>query len=277
MSLASVVLVSSNPTNLVLSGGFGISFIKYTAHVIVPFIAAAILVYPVFALMLYRSEGLIPRQIQADLADEVQSGPALVDPRGAVFGSVLLLVTLAVLVGTSTVGVPVWEVTVPPALLMLCRDGLHDWRNNRSVATERMTDSPPEQPSSPSDPDIYPMETLRSPNSHETRLSQTENSSTVTIAVNAALTNKVTLSDKLICWESRLTVLFPTVTTILCRLPVLLVPFAFLMFILVQALSTRGWVEVFSSWWAAWVNKTGTLGAIGGMGFVSCIMCNVSF
>ena len=48
------------------------------------------------------------------------------------------------------------------------------------------------------------------------------------------------------------------------------------MFVLVQALVTKGWVPVFAHGWDHWVNKTGTIGSIGGMGFLSVILCNVS-
>ena len=70
---------------------------------------------------------------------------------------------------------------------------------------------------------------------------------------------------------------FPTPTEVLRHLPFALVPFALSMFVLVQALVTKGWVQVFAHGWDRWVNKTGTLGSIGGMGFLSVILCNVSF
>ncbi|KAL0936011.1 arsenite efflux transporter [Colletotrichum truncatum] len=69
---------------------------------------------------------------------------------------------------------------------------------------------------------------------------------------------------------------FPTVMVVLSHLPFALVPFAFAMFVLVQALVTKGWVPVFAYGWDHWVEKTGTIGAIGGMGFLSVILCNVS-
>jgi hypothetical protein len=69
---------------------------------------------------------------------------------------------------------------------------------------------------------------------------------------------------------------FPTVMTVLAHLPFALVPFAFSMFVLVQALVTRGWVPVFAYGWDHWATKTGTIGSIGGMGFVSVVLCNVS-
>jgi hypothetical protein len=69
---------------------------------------------------------------------------------------------------------------------------------------------------------------------------------------------------------------FPTPIAVLMHLPFALVPFAFAMFVLVQALVTKGWVPVFAHGWDHWVQKTGTVGAIGGMGFLSVILCNVS-
>lgn len=68
----------------------------------------------------------------------------------------------------------------------------------------------------------------------------------------------------------------PTVAAVLAHLPFALVPFAFSMFVLVEALVTKGWVSVFAYGWDHWVNKTGTIGAIGGMAFLSVILCNVS-
>ena len=48
-----------------------------------------------------------------------------------------VFVTLAVLVGVSTVGVPVWEVTVPPAVVMLVRDAWYDWGNTHKPSQAR--------------------------------------------------------------------------------------------------------------------------------------------
>jgi Na+/H+ antiporter NhaD/arsenite permease-like protein len=69
---------------------------------------------------------------------------------------------------------------------------------------------------------------------------------------------------------------FPTPTAVVAHLPFALVPFAFTMFILVQGLVSRGWISVFAYGWDHWVDKTGTVGSVGGMGFLSVILCNVS-
>ncbi|KAI0594734.1 hypothetical protein F4775DRAFT_572801 [Biscogniauxia sp. FL1348] len=67
---------------------------------------------------------------------------------------------------------------------------------------------------------------------------------------------------------------FPTATAVMTHLPFALIPFAFCMFILVQGLVTKGWVPVFAYGWDHWVQKTGTIGSIGGMGFLSVVLCN---
>lgn len=68
---------------------------------------------------------------------------------------------------------------------------------------------------------------------------------------------------------------FPTVAAVLTHLPWKLIPFALCMFVLVQALVTKGWVPVFAYGWNHWVNATGVVGAIGGMGFLAVVLCNV--
>lgn len=260
---ASVVLVSSNPTNLVLSGAFSLSFTTYTAHCIIPFVLAAICVYPVLVLGLFRSPDLIPPSIDLDLVETSDMRETLIDKNGAIFGSILLLVTLGVLVGTSTIGVPVWEVTVPPAVIMLLRDTYHDLSRIHRLprANVAQADELPIDGAIPQDASTELRDMHSYPGSSARSHSETQQNPTLQSA-----------------WEdcrSWFSSFFPTVTAVVQRLPYPLIPFAFLMFILVQGLAAQGWVELFAKWWAAWVNKTGVVGAIGGMGFVACVFCNV--
>ncbi|OSX61707.1 hypothetical protein POSPLADRAFT_1046990 [Postia placenta MAD-698-R-SB12] len=259
-NMASVVLVSSNPTNLVLSGAFALSFTTYTAHSILPFLGAAALVYPVLV-FLFRSTDLVPRAIDVDADNDV--GAALVDKQGAVVGSALLLVTLGVLVGTSTIGVPVWEVTVPPAVLMLLRDIHHDWSRGRTVVASRRRSVPPDSASNDATSVRNQLELREIPS--QPSMPEPCRSPAQSITLQAVFDRS----------RTRLSSSFPTVAAIAQRLPIPLLPFAFLMFILVQGLSAHGWVEVLASWWGAWARKTGVMGAIGGMGFVACMFCNV--
>lgn len=270
-SVASAVLISSNPTNLVLSGAFSLSFVSYTSSVVLPFVAAALVVYLYLAIVLFRSTESIPSSIevpQNDGGDGVgieRPGTALIDKTGAVFGSVLFIATLGALVGVSTVGIPVWQVTVPGATLMLSRDLLRDWMHHRAhraiaKAKEREVEPPPSG-DLPIELQNLPLSAPR-PNCDNTRCNSTSG-------------RQLALSTTLSAWTNRFVETFPTVHVVCWQMPLTLVPFAFLMFILVEGLTSQGWVRVFSRWWATWVNETGVVGTVGGMLIGSGLLCNV--
>src|ERR1700761_8652963 len=161
-NLASAVLVSSNPTNLVLSGAFSISYTSYTAFIVLPALFTALFLYPTLVVLFgihsrRWKASLIPRNIGVtEHFDEEFARRALVDKNGAIIGSALLLITLVVLVATSPLKptVPVWRVTIPGALLMALRDIWTDralWKKvnkplraeKRSTTTEFEMTSPP--------------------------------------------------------------------------------------------------------------------------------------
>ena len=270
--VASAVLISSNPTNLVLSGAFSISFVTYTSSVALPFLTAALIVCLYLFMVLFRSVEYIPRNIELSGGGVGDDGvgidrpsTALIDKSGAIFGSILLMATLGALTGTSTVGIPVWQVAVPAAAMMLCRDLWRDWRCHRAElvrAEEQAEEQPVVPPSSNAHPEIE-LQDLPLSQSRSNSLSPVRHRRQ--LALSTILT---TLGDKLVQ-------VFPTVHAICRQLPLSLVPFAFLMFILVQGLASQGWVHVLACWWAAWVNKTGVVGAVGGMMIGSGFLCNV--
>lgn len=199
-----------------------------------------------------------------------------------------MLVTLGVLVGTSTVGVPVWQVTVPPACIMLARDVWWDWSRHCSMRNERNESSGtaiagPEAPNCAEgtmavDDGVV---TVGGKNNkanielQEPRERRPARDNSLNPSLEPAGHTPTSLAEHAHIHLTRLRRTFPTVSAIASRLPVPLLPFAFLTFILVNALSTQGWVALFSGWWGAWVRGTGVLGAVGGMGFLSCIFCNV--
>ncbi|KAI0001037.1 hypothetical protein BJV77DRAFT_1057877 [Russula vinacea] len=248
VNMASAVLISSNPTNLVLSGAFSLSFVTYTSSVALPFLAAALIVYLYLSLVLFRSVEYIPASIElpsggvgGDGVGIDRPSAALIDKAGAIFGSILLIATLGALTGTSTVGIPVWQVAVPAAAMMLSHDLWRDWRCHHRASGLPFSSSPPRH------------------GSHTVRHSR----------------RQLALSTVLSMWSHSLVQTFPTVHAVYRQLPLSLVPFAFLMFILVQALTSQGWVGIFACWWGAWVDKTGVLGAAGGMVIGSGLLCNV--
>lgn len=398
-NIASAILVSSNPTNLVLAGAFEIKFIVYTANMIVPVVATAIVVFPFLLYIIFADESLIPYSIQMhELSEEAKArkpvnpniphargnaeeeeamnndnGKLLsleeimnpfLDKGGAAFGAIIMAATLITLLAINAASQsgqehPVFWVTLPAAFIMFCWDVASGWihrhetreiaakgrreveaaraererqeslgnmqeqadaasiRHGRSCTREIQSQSPsldggrvshgdPESSSGTRAlPDDYekclsdleysgdetfskmPVSAGVMDNSHKLTLSASPEplEVTPTFAVDEEKTDNMDLKET----NSHQTLMslakdlhrwlqetFPTVTVVVSHMPFPLVPFALSMFVLVQALVTKGWVPVFAYGWDHWVNRTGTVGAIGGMGFLSVILCNVS-
>lgn len=347
-NIASAILVSSNPTNLVLAGAFGIKFINYTANVIVPVLVTGIVLYPFLLYIIFHDESLIPSSIQMeDLPDELKNKKPVnpnipfakgeldihdpdpnsnaeeekqmsleeilnpfLDKKGAAFGAAIMAATLVTVLALNAVSQgtherPVFWVTMPAAFVMFCFDlgmGWHNRKETRQIAHEgrrraetaqaeraevrrrsvvqqessdavesfeRKDRSVAQSPAFATSSDVREKD-VQVKNGDEPFSHQEEKSD------NRKSTEPTTIASILADSYTWAQETFPTTMTVFHHLPLTLVPFAFCMFILVQALVTKGWVPVFAHGWDHWVEKTGTVGAIGGMGFVSVILCNVS-
>ncbi|KAH6609742.1 arsenite efflux transporter [Trichoderma cornu-damae] len=428
-NVASAILVSSNPTNLVLAGAFNIKFIHYTANMIVPVVATAVALFPFLLYVVFADVDLIPHSIkmhvlpeeakakkpinpnipyargridgdEADLANDEQGkllsleeimNPFL-DKWGAAFGSVIMAATLITVLALNAASAkggahPVFWITLPAGFVTFCWDIGFGWchrketreaarkgrqefeiaRAERSLRqaerarrlstakdglqddTEDGLDSSLPKPESKQvqfrkfrDPDgahevngittqtVQPKRgcsTIPSPPVHagdralgamrsadmgnsmssphtdvDTPERQNSTSDVSLIGEKSTLNPQdlfvspldedverrrpsslasiqrprgpatlLSLGQDALRWCQET---FPTAAAVLLHLPFALVPFAFCMFILVQGLVTKGWVPVFAYGWDHWVNKTGTVGAIGGMGFLSVVLCN---
>ncbi|KAI9685486.1 MAG: hypothetical protein M1820_010783 [Bogoriella megaspora] len=414
-NIASAILVSSNPTNLVLAGAFNITFIKYTANIIIPVIITGIVLFPFLLYIVFADERLIPQSIQMhELPEEArgrkpvnpnipnargdaeeqenalangEQGKLLsleeimnpfVDKKGAAFGAIIMAATLITLVAVNAVSEgstkhQAFWVTLPAAFVMLCWDvgfgffhrretreiakegrrkmenaraerlardeearkaslaqdtpesgesyretrsseaQRQDWNNTDSglpptptlivseesggIVHESLPSSPARQPEphndihkAPSTANVLDEKQQLSPRESEHELHKLshrmpkealDEKSEVSLE-NQELaeetsprvrkhTTLVSLVRDAYRWSQET---LPTATTVLTHLPYALVPFAFSMFVLVQALVTKGWVPVFAYGWDHWVDKTGTVGAVGGMAFLSVILCN---
>ena len=399
-NIGSAILVSSNPTNLVLAGAFGIKFIDYTANIIVPVLFTAILLFPFLLWIVFPHEALIPSSIKLhELPEEAMTKKAVnpnipyargsameeedkdseqgkhlsleeimnpfLDKWSAGFGAAIMAVTLITILVINAADQkehPVYWVTLPAAVILFCWDVASGWlgrEETRKIAKEgrrtveearraredqqrRVAESHEMQDlgaipqptltiTNSSEPDAlthsvadrrerstlwidttdqnhgersqrinsasendYDVVTVSSPedivhsDSSESlpRISDTPSSGEVEengdTSGNQFKDRAQTKSDRTCLvylvadWYRWCQETFPTVTAVLGHLPYALVPFALCMFVLVQALTTKGWVPVFAYGWDHWVKKTGTVGAVGGMGCLSVIMCNVS-
>jgi len=372
-NIVSAILVSSNPTNLVLAGAFQVRFIDYTVNMVVPVVITVIVLFPCLLYVIFRKEHLIPRSITLhELPEEIRAerpkNPCIpyargaaeeeenlhpddekgklielaeimhpfLDKKSAIFGTVVIAATLVVVLVLNAVKptdgeLPVFWVTLPAAVVMFCwdlgrgwlgreltrkiaHDGRHELEQARSERAEVGVTGLPEPPA----PEEENRTGRKDGESEEKRpvtadhfqqnrsvtdttdgaSDEREMATTVVAARGSPGPSGDTLGGKEKCGDmekrtsspsrepTTLTSLvadawtwsretFPTATAVLAHLPLALVPFAFTMFVLVQALVTKGWVPVFAYGWDHWVNRTGTIGAIGGMGFVSVVLCNV--
>jgi len=361
-NIASAILVSSNPTNLVLAGAFGITFIKYTANVIVPVLVTGIVLYPFLLYIIFHDESLIPSSIEMeDLPEELKNRKPInpnipfakgetdksddepgsdddeekqlsleeilnpfLDRKGAMFGAAIMAATLVTVLAINAASQnghehPVYWVTLPAATVMFIFDLSMGWLNrtetrriahegrqhaetaqaerraearrrsvgaqanliNNGLASFELKDRPnPQQhidAALPSDqdetaqPSTSPSPQCLTSNHDLEDEKGIKTSHPTTTTTTIQRTTLTSLTTEAYAWAQTT---FPTTMTVLHHLPLALVPFAFCMFILVQALVTKGWVPVFAHGWDHWVEKTGTVGAIGGMGFVSVILCN---
>jgi Na+/H+ antiporter NhaD/arsenite permease-like protein len=362
-NIGSAILVSSNPTNLVLAGAFEIRFIEYTAYMIVPVIVTGIVLFPFLLYIVFNDESLVPQTINLHelpaeararkpvnpniphargTAEQQEDAPGeegkllsleeimnpFLDRKGAAFGAVVMAATLVAVLAynastTGTGAKPVFYVTLPAAAVMFSWDVSFGWihrRETRRIAREgreelerlrrereeEMTTlavqgsegfassagSVSSQMGLPraglthkcAHADANPNDEITAANTPEKPSGEArdpegsgEKAATPREASLQQPREKTTLESLardfyVWCQET-----FPTATAVISHLPFALVPFAFSMFVLVQALVTKGWVQIFALGWDAWVRKTGTIGAIGGMGFLSVVLCNVCF
>ncbi|KAF2210210.1 hypothetical protein CERZMDRAFT_106858 [Cercospora zeae-maydis SCOH1-5] len=356
-NIGSAVLVSSNPTNLVLAGAFGIKFIAYTANVIVPVLGTIILLFPFLLSVLFRKDGLIPHEIELEelpeniknaepvnpnipqeshkqLTPEEQSVLAIstvlnpyLDKKSAIVGVVVMsatLITILVMNATSSNGEehPVFWVTLPAAVLMLSWDLCYGWlhrHETRQIAansshvgsTSKKLDGSADDHDSlaelPVDVEKIKLsqESIQekaddekqkrdpshdaAPRTEDSGLSKETAPDKIVVereepisaekpvshaATALRASDRRTAHSEMIRGWKWLRRTFPASSVVMTHLPLKLVPFALCMFVLVQALVTKGWVAVFAYGWNHWVDRTGVVGAIGGMGFLSIILCN---
>ncbi|KAK4683915.1 hypothetical protein P7C73_g6294, partial [Tremellales sp. Uapishka_1] len=261
-NLVSALLVSSNPTNLVLTSAFGVSFLGYSAWLALPVVAGIVVLFPLLRYGVFASVRLVPKKLHPP---RVVPRDALVDPVGAVFGATLFGITIVLLIGLSAAGrlegvKGVWTITAPAAILMVIRDCFHDLRKAHSEPKADETKQEAIELEAPESEDP----TLRIPDgaspAEAASLEGSQSPSETSYVVRLVSKARTTL---------------PTFTTVVSKLPLPLLPFAFSMFILVEALQYTGWIRVFSGWWSSWARVGGIAGCVWLMGVLGVLGCNV--
>jgi Na+/H+ antiporter NhaD/arsenite permease-like protein len=236
------------------------------------------------------------RGVAGDDPDTIQKIPILsaeeiinpfLDKASALFGALIMAASLTTLLALNTATAiseehPVFWVVLPAALILFSWDVSQGWFH-RNETREIAYQGRLEIERFRAEQEIRQREELRPASEQEN-----ENPTAITVIQNSIPTQisdddpgqprsgRLTLVSLLQVGYTWAQETFPAATAVLALLPVSLIPFTFCMFVLIQALVTKGWILVFAHGWENWVNKTGTMGAIGGMGFLSVILCNVS-
>ncbi|CAO3591736.1 unnamed protein product [Absidia cylindrospora] len=129
-NIASMALFIGNPTNVVVATAYNISFLQYSAWMLLPTIGGLVMAY-IALRVVFRKQEYLPRHVPPPDAD-IDPTAFLIDRRGAYFGIGLLVICLLTLIGTSFVhGVAVWMVTLPFAVFSLFRDLWYDYSSTQ--------------------------------------------------------------------------------------------------------------------------------------------------
>lgn len=260
---ASAVLVSSNPTNILITGSFGLNFLTgFTKWTILPSIIPAALNYPILLGMFWHK---IPKTL-TPLTEDPWS--KLRDRTGAIFLSVLMLVTVAVLVGTSFVpghAVEVWMVTAPAGVLAFVFNVVSDWlhpETQRAAVRRQSTDQAAELQKTTS-----ATASLGAGRGGISATLQPESPAETSPDIFEKASSNTTSQISLTAIIHKLTQRVPGTTRTVTRLPIPLLPFAMCEFILVRGLAQRGWIEIFARGFANACTTPAT--TVFFMGFVS--------
>lgn len=284
---ASMVLFVGNPTNVVICEGFSVNNAAFTAYTILPFIACSIFCFLALGGQ-YRNKKYVPRKLNH--AADLDARSVLLDPIGACVGSFMLGSALILCLVVSFFGIDVWKISLPFAVAKFIYDVAWDhYRFVRKLPMLGRGQKGPEENGIPSEDFMLQDAQILSGDKSRHRQSSppvptTDEMDFIPDSDRVVVNNFSSPSSKIFAarWRSKCIALhkqlhahFPTFFTALPRLPFALVPFAFSQFILIEALSHQGWIDVFGTWLlrATHGDMYRTIWLIGVLGV---ILCNIS-
>ncbi|KAF9037771.1 hypothetical protein BJ165DRAFT_1502908 [Panaeolus papilionaceus] len=302
---ASMVLFVGNPTNVVICEGFRINNAAFTAYTILPFLACSVACYIVLYFQ-FHDQKWVPKQLKRD--GYLDPRTVLRDPVSAWFGSILLATCLVVVIVLSFFHVDVWKIVLPFAVFKfafdICWDHYRfktgkldklkegeavmvrelnramsaDVRVEGEVVTSRqssatLTTALAGGPGPNSNYGSVDTHRCSSPIEENPPPSALKPAEIPSVKTKPRLFVKQ--REKLAAIHEDLSHHFPTFFTALPRLPFGLIPFAFSQFILIEALTNQGWIEVFGGWLG---KATGghMIPVIWVVGVMGIILCNIA-
>ena len=292
-----------NLTNVIACQAYKISFLEYSAWMILPCFASIVTCYIMLRIN-FRHVKYIPKTLKRP---DIDPRSCLLDPAGAVFGSFVLACALICLIGTSYTDVSVWMITSPFALLKLVRDIWYDSRGNfkgSSSLVPRENRVVLEKPHAGGDASrveqglpeddvsgrsvAHPVSIVGEEHEqYETTISamapiRSSSGSIHEEFISAAIDEECNISTpsasvvapqspskkRISAFKRKL----PLMHAIANRMPWAILPFAFSMFIIVEGMSNSGWIAIFATW--ATKLAPNYIAATFAIGFASVLLCS---
>lgn len=271
---------------MVICEGFNVNNAAFTAYTILPFIACSVFCFLALGGQ-YHSKKYVPRKLNH--AADLDARSVLLDPIGACVGSFMLASALILCLVVSFFGIDVWKISLPFAVAKFIYDVAWDhYRFVRQLPMLGRGQKGPEENGMQLD-DVM-LQDAQTISDNKSRHRQSAPLPTADKVNSDPDSNRTFINrspqplsktyvalwrSKGIALHKRLHAHFPTFFTALPRLPFALVPFAFAQFILIEALSHQGWIDVFATWLlrATHGDMYRTIWLIGVLGV---ILCNVS-
>ncbi|KAH0578501.1 hypothetical protein H2248_003643 [Termitomyces sp. 'cryptogamus'] len=286
---SSMVLFVGNPTNVVICEGFLVNNAAFTAYTILPFLACSLSCF-VALFTQFSAERHLPFKIPQ--TSKLNPLEVLRDPIGAWVGSFVLGSCLVVIIIVSFFKVDVWKISLPFAGAKFIFDLA--WDHYR-FSTGRL--HPADQKDQTTDVKEKLQRAMSQNNgeAHGHPMSQVNGEAGVSgssrifgadiIGTHPSSALSTEPKPKPISFPSQLYIEmkwvafadhFPTLATALPRLPFALIPFAFSQFILIEALSHQGWIEVFAGWLAKATHGGQMHPTIWLIGVLGVFLCNLA-
>lgn len=195
---------------------------------------------------------------------DVNPRSALVDPFGAIYGSVVMAATLGALVGTSVAGgVKVYQVAVPGACVCLLRDLWKDLGDLRRQRSQSKTNSVEQGTSNEIELSELPQVGQDTPTLNRSN----------SIPDGPAPPPRLNWLARVLQWPSHISAALPTISHVAARLPLPLLPFAFGMFILDEGLAHVGFIGIMARGLGKICATGGEAGTTFFIGFLSVVLC----
>ncbi|TPX57603.1 hypothetical protein PhCBS80983_g03748 [Powellomyces hirtus] len=267
-NIASMALYIGNPTNIVVAQAFDINFIQYSAWMILPTAASLAIAY-IMCWFVLKSE--IPTEIPPPPPD-AEYRYRIRRKWGAAIGCCVLLICLTALMVVPIFShVPVWQLTLPFAVVMIIKDVILDmWVDPKRTSGEIHVANVEKgnQTNQGSAEELVGGQGVSTTDIHETMEMEERRISKSHAEIDGdELPSKMGVDEEVIELrpvasfppdesasvrsgrftpksKSRIDRVLPIVAQITRRLPWDLVPFSFGMFMLCEALSANGWVAL---------------------------------